>query len=237
MQTFSVQEKQKFDSLFWNKSSPSQIEKDYMQKTIKYIKYIKWIPGLQMIGVWNSLSMNWADRDSDIDLFIVSAEKRMWLVRIFCTLIFQILGVRKTWKHHAWRFCLSFFCTREALDFWSFALEKDPYLYFWILYFKPLLDYNNTYNLFLEKNSSWSNFSKFDNILQENKSWIQYINPSSSQNRKLGGRIIDSLFKKLFLSKTLKHYKKLQKPFWVIINNNMLKFHDGDIRKNISAKF
>jgi hypothetical protein len=61
--------------------------------------------------------MNCSKSSSDIDLYIVTTPKRMWLVRIFVTFIFQILLVRKDDKHHAGRFCLSFFSTTDALDF------------------------------------------------------------------------------------------------------------------------
>ncbi len=250
MQKYSLQDKQKFDTIFWNKKNPWEVEKKYIQKTIKYIKYIKWIPGIKMVWIGNSVSMNSATVDSDIDLLIVSDENRMWLVRIFCTLIFQVSWVRKTWKKHAWRMCLSFFCTLKWLDFWKFVLEKDPYLYFWILYFKPILDYNNKYDLFLRENWSWADFSEFDTILRENKKYIKY----SSSKMSTGGfspldkkewkhsfptkilDIIDRLLQKLFLPKTLRHNNKLWKPFGITINKNMLKFHNWDIRKEIAKK-
>jgi hypothetical protein len=56
---------------------------------------------------------------------------------------------------------------------------------------------------------------------------------------KTGGVILnqlEKLLKKIFLKKTQKTYEKLNKPFWVIINDDMLKFHDKDIRKEISKK-
>ena len=48
--------------------------------------------------------------------------------------------------------------------------------------------------------------------------------------------IINNLLKKVFLKKTLNHYNKIWKPYGVIINDNMLKFHNWDIRKKISKK-
>jgi hypothetical protein len=156
----------------------------------------------------------------------------MWLVRILVTLIFQILWVRKNKKNHAKRFCLSFFCEIEGLDFSSFALEKDPYLYFWILYFKPILDFWNTYDLFIEKNSSWADFSEFENIIKNNKKYIKFTKktPLSAKGEGLGMRA-NNLFKKIFLPRTLKHFNKINKPYWIIISDVMLKFHNWDIRE------
>jgi len=239
IQKYTYSEKQKFDKLFKNKVLETDIEKKFYKKTEKYLKFISWIPWIQMVGVWNSISMNSAKKKSDIDLFIVSENNRMWFVRILVTLIFQVLWVRKTPKKHAGRFCLSFFCEIEWLDFSSFALKKDPYLYFWILYFKPILDYSNTYNLFIEKNKSWADFWEFENILENNKKYIKYKKNINSLSLKYFSilKYINSFLKKIFLTKTLKHYKKIGKPYGVIINNIMLKFHNWDVRKKIADKF
>ena len=241
MQKYTQKDKEKFDEIFWNKNEPSQIEIDYLEKTQKYIGYIKWIPGIKMVWIGNSLAMNSANKESDIDLLIVTDVHSLWVVRIFCTFIFQIMWVRKTASKHAWRMCLSFFCTLKWLDFWKFCLEKDPYLYFWILYFRPILDYDNTYDVFLEQNSSWADYSSYKDTIQNNKKYIKYSkktkqSPLSNSLAKMS-KIVDWLLKKLFLPKTLKSYEKIWKPFWVIINDDMLKFHNWDIRKEITEKF
>lgn len=249
IQKYTSSEKQKFDKLLKNKSEETEIEKTFYKKTEKYLKFIKWIPWLKMIGIWNSISMNSASKNSDIDLLIVSDNNSMWFVRILVTLIFQILWVKKTPKKHSGRFCLSFFCEIDWMDFSKFALKKDPYLYFWILYFKPIIDYWNTYELFLRENKSWADLSEFKNILEKNKKYIKYKKcrdvhlwhlKNNWKNKKEAINSISTLnkfFKKIFLPKTMKHFHKIWRPYWVIINDNMLKFHNWDIRKEISWKF
>lgn len=232
---FSKDKHQEFINLMNIKNTQNNIQKEYYKKTNKYIKFIKWIPWIQMIWIWNSLSMNSANINSDIDLLIVTSPNRMWITRIFSTIIFQILFVRKTSKKHAWKFCLSFFCTTNWLNFWDFAIKNDIYLYFWIIYFKPILDYNNTYNNFIETNQKWANFNNYLDIIENNKTYIKYskiTNKSSNFKIKILD-LLDYLLKKLFLWKTLKSYEKLAKPYWVIINDNVLKFHNNDKRKEI----
>ncbi len=185
-----------------------------------------------MIWIWNSISMNCATKDSDIDLFIVTSPNRLWLVRILITLIFQILWVRKTAKKHAGRFCLSFFATTDGLNFSSFALKDDIYLYFRILYFKPILDFDNTYQSFLDKNSSWSDFSEYKNIINNHKPGIKFIKNTWIQESRFL-TIVNNLLKRMLITKTQKTFKKIWKPYWVIINDNMLKFHNNDIREKI----
>ncbi len=235
-QKFSKTLHEKFIKHFNIKETPNEIEKSFIKKTEKYVKYIKWIPWLKMVWIWNSISMNSATKESDIDLFIVTTPNSMWLNRIFITFIFQILWVRKSHKKHAWRFCLSFFATTDWLDFSDWKIDNDIYLYFWIVYFKPILDIDNTYRLFIEKNSNWADFSEYlphpwiPSPLEE-KEATKDTPPLLQRRGGWGVRGLNKILKKIFLPRTLKHYNSLWKPYWVIINDNMLKFHDWDIRE------
>lgn len=215
---------------------PWVIEQNFYKKTYKYLKFISWIPGIKMIGIWNTIAMNSAKKSSDIDLYIVTSPGKMWTVRILITFIFQLLWVRKNDKHHAGRFCLSFFSTTDALDFWKFALENDIYLYFWILYFKPVLDINNTYEKFISANNSWADFSWREKIIAENKKYIKISKNISEKNISKIWIFIENILKKIFLPKTLKHYEKIWKPYGIIISDDILKFHNGDIRKKVRNK-
>ena len=224
-----------FKKYFKIKEEYSKEEKKYFDKAYKYIKYIKWIPWIKMIWIWNSLAMKSATESSDIDLYIVTDKNAMWFVRIFVTFIFQIFWVRKDEKNHAGRFCLSFFSTIDWMDFWKFKIENDIYLYFRIVYFKPILDYNETYKKFLEINSTWANFDDYKGIIEENKKFIKY-----KKNKKWSNIFFvwffDKILKKIFLPKTLNHFERIWKPYGVIINDDLLKFHNWDIRQEISKK-
>ncbi len=236
LQKFDLEEHKKFKEKLWIKDFSQDFEKEFYKKTIKYLRFIKWISWIKMIWIGNSISMNCSKKTSDIDLFIVTSPEKMWFVRIFVTIIFQILWVRKTAKKHAWRFCLSFFATTNWMNFWKFALEKDIYLYFWIVYFKPILDYDNSYENFLETNFSWADFSEYKNFFEENKKFIKYKKNTKKSFFDWLFIFLDKIFKKIFLPKTIKNYEKLWKPYWIIINDNMLKFHNNDVRKKLNKK-
>lgn len=229
---FTINEFNRFKKLLNIKDNPNNIEKKFIEKTIKYIKFIKWIPGLQMIAIWNSVALNSANQNSDIDLFIVSKPNRLWIVRIFTTLIFHILLVRKNRNKHKWRFCLSFFSTTKSLNFEKIAIENDIYLYFWIIYLKPILVYDDIYNLFINENKKWCDFDSYINIIEENKKHIIYKKNTSKYNCKLIN-LIEAFLKYIFLPKTKRSFKKLWNPFWVIISDDILKFHNEDKRKEI----
>jgi len=231
-QSFHQSYHEKFKNYFQIQETERNIELEFYKKTNAYIRFIQWIPWLKMIGIWNSVSMNCASKDSDIDLFIVTEPNRLWLVRVLITLIFSILKVRKTNTKHAWQLCLSFFSTTEWMNFWNFALKNDIYLYFWIIYLKPILNFDNTYEAFLEKNTSWAHFTQYQNILQNNKSYITYTKKTWTETSKLL-TFVNSMLKKMLITKTMKTYKNLWKPYGIIINDHMLKFHNHDKRKKI----
>ncbi len=49
-------------------------------------------------------------------------------------------------------------------------------------------------------------------------------------------KLIDNILKKIFLTKTKHSFLRLNKPYWIIINDDLLKFHDNDIRKEIKKE-
>lgn len=232
--SFSTDIHEKFKKYFSIKESPSPTDSELFEKTIKYIPSIKWIPGIRFIWVGNSTSMFASKETSDIDLFIITSPKRMWLVRILSTLIFQLLAVRKTAKHHEKRFCLSFFTTIDGMNFESFAIKNDVYLYFRIVYLKPILDFDNTFEKFIES-QSWADLWEYKNFIEKNKSFISFSGKSFWDSCKILDWI-DTWLEKIFLPKTMKHLKQLGSPYGIVINKDILKFHDDDKRIEIKKE-
>lgn len=120
------------------KSVPNEHEKVLTARAEYYVRKITWIPGLRMVAVVNSLSMNATHKDSDIDLFIIAAKHRIWLVRVFTTLTFWFYGVWRKGDDIAMNFCLSFFIEESAMDISRIAIEDDVYLYFWTYCMRPI---------------------------------------------------------------------------------------------------
>lgn len=233
MQTHPKIELIRLKEYLWMKDEPGNIENIFMKKARRYVRFIKNIPWIKMVAVWNSVAMNNATQNSDIDLFIITSKNRLWFVRIISTFFLTILGLKKTKKNHAWKFCLSFFCTTDWMDFSTFSLENDIYLYFWIAYLKPILNYDSTFEKFIKANYSWADFSEYEELIQNNMWYIKYEWNSFWNKSKLLN-IIDKILKWIFERRTFKKYEKLWKPYGIIINENMLKFHDNDKRQEIS---
>ena len=98
--------------------------------------------------------MNAANENSDIDLFIITKNNRIWTSRIFLTLILSLLGQRKTAKKHAGKFCLSFFITENHLRLEDIAIKDDIYLRYWIETLVPIVNKNNIFERFIEENEN-----------------------------------------------------------------------------------
>ncbi len=227
-----------FQKLMGVKQEPWEREKNLWKLVEKHVPKLAKIPGITFVGVCNSLSMNACHQNSDIDLFIIAKKNRLWSVRILTTLYFSLLRIRKTQNTHADRFCLSFFITENALDFSDIALKNDIYLYFWIAYMKPVINRDETYERFLEANMSWCDFDDYSDILKQAESHL-LIQERGIQLPPVFSKLwdrVESSLKKIFLPRTQKSYADLGKPFWVIISDDMLKFHDEDRRKEVREK-
>ena len=87
----------------------------------------------------------------------------------------------------------------------------------------------------MEKNNSWANCYDYKEIIEENKKFIKYKRKAWFNNFFLTS-LFDKLFKKIFLKRTLNHFEKIWKPYGVIISDDLLKFHNWDVRKEISEK-
>lgn len=225
MHFFAKKDISKLETYLWVKKSPWEHEQKLWEKVSAYNRLFSKIPGVLCICVWNSLSMNAAHKDSDIDLFIITKKKRIWTVRILFTLLLAVIWERKTAENHAWKFCLSFFITENALDFDDIAIKDDIYLSYWLLNLKPIINRRKTYETFMHINFP-TQYSKPENLS------INF--PFKSFH--LPGDFIEKICKYIFLSKTKKSFHALWKPFGVIISDDILKFHDKDRRKIIKEE-
>ncbi len=231
MQSFSSQDFISFKKYFHIQDSPWYWDEKYLTKTQKYTKFFSKIPWILFIGVGNSTSMNAGKKESDIDLFIITKKNSMWFVRIVITFLTQFFWVRKTSKHHEARFCLSFFCEETHMNFSDFTVKNDIYLYFWIVYLKPILNYNWTYEKFVSS-QTWADFWEYQDQIQENKKYCIFEKNIWNKTPKML-TYINIVLKSIFLPKTLKTYETLKKPYGIIIQSNILKFHNHDIRKGL----
>jgi len=78
----------------------------------KIAAFISAFPFVRGVAVSGSLSKNFADKDSDIDFFIITARNRLWIARTFLHLFkkFTFLVNRQDW------YCMNYFVDEDALQ-------------------------------------------------------------------------------------------------------------------------
>lgn len=92
---------------------------------LKITKLFKLIPWIKMIAVTNIIGAGNAKAGSDIDLFIVTENGRLWLTRFGCLLMLKILGLRPTATELKNKICLSFFVSEQALALKKLMLVEE----------------------------------------------------------------------------------------------------------------
>jgi len=228
MLTITKKHEEIFKSQLNIKETSGKYEEKLIRKAYK-IKYIlDKIPWILSVCIGNSVAMNNAHKDSDIDLFIITRKNRIWTSRIILTFILFILRQRKNKHAHAWKFCLSFFIDETHLSLESIAIKNDIYLFFWISSLIPITNKENTFEKFMKNNSSWCKIDDKLDLKNSTKTLWKTSKFSTSC-----WDFCEKLCKSIFLPRTKKSFQKLWKPFWVIIWDNILKFHDADKRIQI----
>ncbi len=218
-----------------------KISQQYWKKVRTYLPFIQLVPFLKMVGVCNTLAINNATKESDIDLFIVAKTGRLFWVR-FCTVVlFSLLGVRRHGHKTAGRFCLSFYVDESALNLHSVqAGEDDIYLPFWILTMKPLYG-RATYEKFVKENLWVEKY--FGRTLSVAKDfWKPNALRFFGLLRELifKGKLGDFFERKLQsaqMKRHAHHAAHLPSEASVVVSGHMLKFHNIDRRKDIALRF
>lgn len=122
------------------------------QKAIWIGRFLKIIPWIQLVGISGSLAMRNADEWSDIDLFVITRTRRVWLTRFVSALLLEFFGQRRrredNKKNSAGKICLNLLISEDVLEQKKYTL----YLAHEVLQVKVLWERNKTYQKFLEAN-------------------------------------------------------------------------------------
>jgi len=111
------------------------------------------LPFVQSIMLANSIGAFNLRDNSDIDFFIISCPRRIWLTRLYCAGLAALLNSRPSLKNKRDKICLSFYISSNALSLDSFKLKPfDPYFFYWLRSLFLLYNKNKTYEDFLTAN-------------------------------------------------------------------------------------
>ncbi len=206
------------------------------------IKKMRWIPFVRAVFLCNTVALGCPKDTSDVDVFIVVKDERLWLTRLLVTLTMSLFRLRRTKQSVADRVCLSFYATERALDLGKIRLYPDDiYLAYWLAHLVALFDPNNVLKIIAERNAwtrEYLSHAALDKQLTEQRS---VGNPALARLfRRTGERILsggigrglETLAKRLQQFKMQHNTASLQNEpdTRVIISDDMLKFHENDRR-------
>ncbi len=204
---------------------------------------IRYLPWLRLAAVVNTVAMGFPKRESDVDLFIVAAPGRLWLVRLLLHAALAINSLARRGASAADRICLSFSVTTRALALGKLAKQpRDPYLALWLATLVPAIERDSTYQKLLAANS-----------------WLAEYLPNAAPRLTVAARTkkvsvaalileivlwpFGSLFE--FLARAVERPRILANPNSrlrlggtdVVVTDDVLKFHEEDRRDAIREKY
>jgi len=225
-----------------------KIAEKKLKMAVRGIKKMRWIPFVRAVFVCNTLSLGTAEEDSDIDVFIIIKENRIWLARLLMTILLQIFGLRRHGKKIKDRICLSFYLADNNLNLAPIALpEPDIYLIYWLDGLMPIYDPNNLRDDLLLANK-WAKkylpnglnryeiiprLKVVDNKITRGWRWFWERAWSGAY-----GNLVEKQAKQIQITKMKFRRNELESANkGVIINDGMLKFHENDRRECYKKKW
>ena len=126
--------------------------REKLEQVKTLLSWFSFIPTLRYAGISGSLARMNADKHDDIDLFIITEAKTVWVTRLLLLTLLQFLGKRrKRGEQHAQdKICLNFLLDTRYVAFSQ--NRHDVYTAYEIGQLKTLYDRNNTYSQFLRAN-------------------------------------------------------------------------------------
>ncbi|MCF6276232.1 MAG: hypothetical protein L3J07_00090 [Candidatus Magasanikbacteria bacterium] len=224
----------------------------YLDKKMKIakrgVKLIRFIPFVRAVFVCNTVASSTAGEGSDIDLFIIIKHGRIWLSRFLVIVLFILLRLRITKKKMSNKFCLSFFITDKNLDLSRVSIPGDDiYLAYWISHLIPVYDPDNFLKRIIKENGWVKNILRhFGRARSVGMSWnvnrlkrgfgfVKFFEKIWGTSY---GDLLESQSRGLQMSKMRKN-KSIQNELdnRVVINDEMLKFHENDRREFYRTKW
>lgn len=212
-----------------------------MAKALRWAWIFKLCPFLELVGVCNTLGFNAAKEGSDIDLFIVTSDGRLFLGRTFITLITQALGLRRHGRKISERFCLSFLVDASDQAVYKLALKEDIYFTYWLKNLRIVYARNpDTIEDFASNNKYWvSKYLHHPNFSTEEVKHGKYTLARIAEFTLGGfmGNFFEKFLRRWQLARARKKAGELPDLTGTILTETILKFHNTDRRREIHDKW
>lgn len=149
-----------FEEVYNKKSLKKDLEKTkiFIEKikiAKKYLKLFKFIPYLKAVFLVGSVPIYSSNKNSDIDVLVICEKNKVWFVRPYMTLFFDILKIRRKNKRIKDKLCLNHFIDETNLCIY----DKSLYSAFNYKNLIPIyIRDKKIYKKFVKKNSWIKNY-------------------------------------------------------------------------------
>lgn len=217
------------EHILHSRSRRYNIADQKIKKARRRLRLLQWLPGIRLVCLANSIGSHNFRPGGDTDLFIITKNGRLWLVKCLATIITAMLGWRPTATKSADQLCLSFLIDESALDLSHFS-QADVYFPYWLAGLTPLYGDPKVYNRLIKENA-W--------LEQRLPNWRSAC--AMPRNRfTLSKRSVSSFFgtwpekiakktQEYFMSPTIKTLAN--KDQRVVVTDHILKLHTVDRRE------
>ncbi len=207
-------------------------------------RFLELVPFVKMVAVANTLAINNARSESDIDFFIITSRQHIWIARFLVTGIVSLLGWRRHGQKIQNRICLSFYVSSDALNLAPLqSSSPDTHLMFWASQLVPLMVDADMYTKYKEAND-WVT-AALPNAWPEKPQRLQTPNSSLRSIKRFYevflsspiGLMIENWARTRQLKKMEANVSSRAKEGTtdVIVSEEVLKFHEADRRKDYNA--
>ena len=156
----------------WNVRAASS--KKLIENSRPALKALNTIPWIKLLCITGSVAAYNADKNADIDVFIVCTKNRLWLTRFFTVVMLKVLGKYRSDTEPAGRICPNIYVDEKSI-IWP-KNKRNLYVAQEITMMHPIINKDNTYFKFIESND-WI-FEYFRNFAVDTS-----VTPHTNLNR------------------------------------------------------
>ncbi|NMB70249.1 nucleotidyltransferase domain-containing protein [candidate division WWE3 bacterium] len=150
-----------------------KISKDIITKTKESLQALEGVPWIKMIAITGSVAAHNADKDSDVDIFIISQKNRLWITRLLTFLYLKILNLYPKTDGEIGKVCANLYMDEDNLA-WP-RDKRSVYIAHDIARMQPIFHRDNVYFRFMTANKWINDFLpnfKFEQI-EKTKPWVK----------------------------------------------------------------
>lgn len=200
------------------------------KKLKKVLIYVSRVPGVKGVALCNSLPLHFTRKGSDIDLFIISEDNKIWSTRLL-TVLPMILLRQRPGEVKINPVDMSFFATESNLEFQKLKMNKfDPYMSVWIRTLVPVYEKKEgVFENFLEENI-WARKDLPNSILSR-RTFRKRSKIKSKLPLFVGEHFAEGFQRRKF-PEDIQSLQNIDSR--IVVNNKMLKFHKNDRRQKVA---